>query len=239
MKWNNEIKIGMMVVIVLLILAGLTLKTGNVHFSQKGYAMKVVFKNIDGISTNSPVMLNGLEVGMVKAITVKETPEGTKMEVLIWVKNAVRLKEDTKAYVKNLGFMGEKYVGLISSGVGENHLAANSVIIGQEPADFNQILTEGQAVAVQLKEISQNINERLNVNKTAIDQIIANVNTTTKSVASITGNVDERLKVNQKAIDEIVESLEKTSGNLEELSEDLKANPWKLLYKEKTKKSVH
>jgi len=66
MKISNEFKIGIMVSIVAVLLIALTIKAGDFRFSKTGYILKVQFLNIDGVNNNTPVMLNGLEVGYVK-----------------------------------------------------------------------------------------------------------------------------------------------------------------------------
>ncbi|MDO8579860.1 MAG: MlaD family protein [Candidatus Omnitrophota bacterium] len=237
MKLNNETKIGVMVGLVLLSLAILTVKTAKFSFSKDGYKVKVLFKNLDGVNMNSPVMYNGYEVGVVQAVGISDGQEDIMMELTLWVKNDVKLREGSKAEIKNLGFLGEKYVNLTSGNKSGAFLASDAIIIGKEPPKFEELLAEGQVIAVELKEISQNINERLKVNKESIDSIIANLDATLENMSSLTGEVDERLKVNETSVDSIVKHLEATSANLEEMSYDLKQNPWKLLYKEKTNRN--
>jgi len=77
-------------------------------FSKKGQTVKVQFQNIDGVNLNSPVMINGYEMGLVKGIAIKEEGDETKMELILWLKEDIKLRKDTKAVIKNLGFMGEK-----------------------------------------------------------------------------------------------------------------------------------
>ena len=232
MKSNNEIKIGIMVVFVLGLLGLLTFKTGKFNFSEKGYTINVQFKAIDGVGLNAPVMLNGLEVGTVKNILISYDQEDTRMDLTLWLKENAKLREGAKAYVKTMGFMGEKYVGLIS-GKGEKFLGPGALIVGQEPADLDKLLSDGQEIAGEIKQITQNINERLQKNKEAIDRIIANLDVTVKNTASITDNVDERLKVNKESIDDSIAKLHSASVNLDQLTYDLKLHPWKIMYRSK------
>lgn len=240
MKISNEAKIGMMVVIVGVMLAVITVKTGEIEFKKKGYFVKIQFHRIDGISTNTPVMLNGLEVGSVKNILIKETAEGTVMELKAFLEEKVKLREGTEAYVKSMGFLGEKYVGLTSGPGIAPYLQPGAVIEGKEPTDMGQLIEDGQQIAKEIKEVAKNLNERLKKNQEAIDRIIANLDTSMKNVTSITDNVDERLKVNQEHIDNILANLnvvsanlKSTSVNLDQFSADLKQNPWKLMYRPK------
>jgi len=234
MKINNETKIGILVVGVIILLLTITVKAGDFHFIEKGYPMKVHLRQIDGVEINAPVRFNGLEMGQVKDIRILYGEE-TLMELTLWLKDSVRLRQGAKVHVKNMGLMGEKYIGISDGDKGAPFLEPGAVIVGEDPVDFEKLLAKGDEIGTSLKEISANINERLKVNSQAIDEIIVNLNKSTNHIASISKNVDERLAVNRLAIDDTVANLNSTSKNLTELSEDLKLNPWKLLYREKRK----
>lgn len=236
MKMNNETKIGLMVSALIILLAIVTIKAGKFNLSNDGYIVKVHFSNVDGVNLNSPVMFNGFEVGIVKDVTINEGDLETKIELTLWIKDTARLRQGAKAYVKNLGFMGEKYVGLTSGDVGGAYLAPGSLIIGQEPPNFEKLLSDGQEIATRLNSIAKNIDERLTVNKDTVDETLANLNSTMKDLASLIKNANERVGVNGKKIDDTVTNLHDLSVNLEELSYDLKLNPWKIMYRGKDKK---
>lgn len=236
MKINNETKIGMMVIAVVAMLAVLTIKTGNFNLSTKGYAMKALFENVDGVNLNSPVMFNGFEVGIVEDIQIKDDGKGTRMELTLWIDEQARLRKGAKAYIKNLGFMGEKYIGLTSGDVNGPYLPPGTVITGQEPPDFDHLLREGQEIAKRLKSISINLDERLETNKDTLDETLENLNLTMRDISSITSTIDEHLKGNEGKIDRTVTNLHDLSVNLEELSYDLKLNPWKIMYRGKQTK---
>ncbi|MBF0386053.1 MAG: MCE family protein [Candidatus Omnitrophica bacterium] len=236
MKLNNEIKVGLMVMICLLILAFLTIKVGTFNLKKEGYSVSVIFKNVKGIETNSPVMFNGFEVGLVDSVKINDNGDKTEMELGIWLKKDARLREGVIVTIKNLGFMGEKYIDFSSGEKSGDFLKPGAVIIGKEPPDFENLLEKGEEIAGHINNITVNIEERLEVNKKQIDDIVTNLNSSLGNISSISGNIDERLKVNSNRIDEIVANLNKVTVNLEELSLDLKANPWKLLHREKTRK---
>ena len=235
MKITNEMKIGILVTAVVAALLILTFQVGDFNFSKKGYEIKVYFQRIEGIELNAPVRLNGLEVGSVRNIKIVYADD-TKMELTLWLEDNAKLREGTQAYVKNMGLLGEKYIEISAGDPGKPFLTAGAVIVGQEPVDFEKLIAKGDLIADNLKELTDNLNERLRINSQAIDEIMVNLNVSLKHIASISSNIDDRLKVNQNAIDDIVANLNATSRNLEELSSDIKLNPWKLLYKEKTKR---
>ncbi len=103
MKINNEIKIGIMVMAVLILLVGLTVRAGDFSFKKEGYAIKAHFLKIDGVSTNAPVLLNGFEVGLVQDIRIIDADGEGMMELTLWLEKDAKIKEGAKAYVKNMG----------------------------------------------------------------------------------------------------------------------------------------
>ncbi len=228
MKINNETKIGILVTFVTVMLLGLTFKLGNFNFTKKGYALKVHFYRIEGLEKNAPIRLNGLEVGAVRDVRILYDPE-TVIELTVWLDESAKIHQGAKAYVKNMGLLGEKYIELSGGDNGTPFLVPGALIVGDEPVDFDRLLAKGDVIADNLKSISQNLDERLKVNSQSIDNII-------KDLASISHNVNERLTVNRQAIDEIVANLHSATMNLEEFSGDLKMNPWKLMYRSGEKK---
>ena len=206
MKLNNETKVGLLVLVSLAVLLGMTLKCGNFNFKRDGHSYKAVFSDVDGIKENSPVMFNGLEVGFVETISIQETQNQTQMLLTLHVDHQVRLHEGTKALIKNLGFMGEKYVALTAADSRTPILGDGAVIQGESPADFNQILNSSEDLLKSLNGIAGNVDERLKKNDNNIDNILANFNMTSKN-------------------------LESATSNLNEMSSDIKNHPWKLFFK--------
>jgi phospholipid/cholesterol/gamma-HCH transport system substrate-binding protein len=231
MKLTNETKIGILVVVVFTMLAFFTVRAGNFNVSAGKYVMKVRFVDIDGVDMNSPVMFNGLDVGIVKEINIIDVDDETKIELLLWIDNGVKIREGTKAYVKNLGFMGEKYIGLVSGDVQGAVMEPGSIIMGEQPPSFQDLVIKGNDIAADVAGIAKNLNERLEINKENIDTILAEMSELTSSLSSLSRTLDERITNNEQHIDEIIANLNATSVNIKELTHDLKLNPWKLLHK--------
>lgn len=233
MKLSNEAKIGFMVSVTVVLLLVLTFRAGEFSFRKEGYTVKVKFKNIDGINLNAPVMLNGFEVGSVRKITIDESGESADMVLNVWLDKKAKIHNGAQAYVKNMGFLGEKYVGLTSGNLQEELLQEGAVITGKEPADLDKLLREGEGIVTDIKQVTRNINERLTKNEQAIDSIFTNLDITMVNMAGITSNLNDRLKANERYIDDMIVHLHSSSVNLDQFTYDLKMNPWKLMYKTK------
>lgn len=235
MKINNETRVGLFVVFVIIMLIALTWRSGDIDFHNDGYEIKVHFKNIDGIALNAPVTVNGLEVGRVSDIDILYGKE-TTMELKLWLQAHVKLHRGAEAFVKNLGFLGEKYVGLTTGDDAKPFLKPGDVIIGNEPPSFEKLLDQGDKIATHLEAISSQLHERLEVNARSIDSIITNLDVTVRDVASISSKMNGILENNEAGINQIVMNVENATKSLEEMSFDLKEHPWKLLYKDRSSK---
>ncbi|MFP4472598.1 MAG: MlaD family protein [Candidatus Omnitrophota bacterium] len=236
MQWNNETRVGVLVLLALVVLGALTWRAGNFEWKKGGYEIKAQFKNIEGVTLNAPVTLNGLEVGRVSGIDIIYGDK-TLVELTLWLNEDARLHGGARAVIKNLGFMGEKYVSLAAGDDEEPFLKPGEVIQGSEPVSFEEILGRGSKIAGNLESISQEVDRILQANSRKIDLIIEHIETTSRHTAEISANVEQRLQTNEKEIDMMVQNLNRASRNLEEMSYDLKENPWKLLYKDHEKKS--
>ncbi len=234
MKFSNEAKIGILVISVLAILGVLTWKTGNYSFVPDGYMLKAHFLDVQGISKNAPVTLNGLEEGRVNNVEViyGEIP---KIELTLWLKSEAKIPANAKASIRTMGFMGEKYVAIEMKDNKEGFLLPGAILVGEEPASMEKLMSEGIVVAKNLSAISEEIKEHLQNNHSQIDGMIKDLHTTSQNLNSLTTNVNQRLTVNSQHIDDVMDNVDEASVNLNEMSYDLKANPWKLLYKAKEK----
>jgi len=231
MKLTNESKIGILVVAVFVLLAYFTIRAGDFNLARGGYRVKAHFNDIDGVNLNSPVMFNGYEVGIVEDIRIIDVDSNIKMELIMWINGDVKIREGAKAYVKNLGFMGEKYVGLKSGDTQGEVLSANTVIQGEEPPSFEGLVSKGHTIANDVAGIASNLNERLEINKENIDTFLAELSDLTANLSSLSQSIDERITANEEHIDQIIENFNFTSVNIKEMTHDLKLHPWKLLHR--------
>ncbi|MBF0569176.1 MAG: MCE family protein [Candidatus Omnitrophica bacterium] len=242
MQLNNETKIGLMVIAGAIILLGITVKAGNFTLKKDGYRIAATFNDIDGVSKNSPVMLNGLEVGVVENIQIKYGDDQTVMELTLWLNNTAKLKQGAKAIIKNLGFMGEKYIALTAGDPHAAYLQPGATLQGQPPADINQLMSDGHELLGKANDIVTNIDQRLKTNEKNIDDTLANLNVTMTHMSSLTQHLDKIVGANESNINNILANvnavsfnLKDASSNLDDMSADLKKNPWKLFFRAKEK----
>jgi phospholipid/cholesterol/gamma-HCH transport system substrate-binding protein len=204
---TNELKVGILVVVCILILMGLLFKTGSFNFKKEGYEVKVLFNVVAGVQKNAPVRLAGVEIGQVKDIQLSYE-KGTRVVVNLWLEENAKLREDSRAYITALGLMGEKYIEVTSGSEGAPFLEVGGTITGEDPLEFDALARKGENIAEALGE-------------------------TLASIKQLAQNSNLIVTDNKEKIDAIFANLEATTQNFKEFSEDVKKNPWKLMSKGK------
>ncbi|MCP4653016.1 MAG: MCE family protein [Candidatus Omnitrophica bacterium] len=210
-KYGNEFKIGIIVCVALLVLGYMTIKAGDFSFKTEGYHVYVSFDDVAGLEKNAPVRLRGVEVGNVEDIGLNYDNHCTKILLTLWIDAKFKIRGAPIAYIRSLGLMGEKYIQLIDEKNSDTFLKPATIVSGKTPGDFEKLMDSAEVIA-------KNTNELI------------------LEARSVAQNINLLLTNNEKTITKTVQHLESASCNFNEFSEDLRRNPWKLLFKAKEKK---
>jgi phospholipid/cholesterol/gamma-HCH transport system substrate-binding protein len=209
--FTDEVKTGFVVILCAGILIGLTIMAGNFRPFQTTYTINAIFSNSSGIEKDATVRLSGVEIGKVQSVQLVYRKEGdtvviTKLEL----DDSARIREGAKAAVTTLGLMGEKYIELTPGDTGAPVIKHGATIQGKDPINIDVIIEEATSTMEVAKETMTNI-------------------------SSLVKNLDTAITDNRPNIDEIMNNLRRSTDNLEEFTDDIKRNPWKLLVKGKEK----
>jgi phospholipid/cholesterol/gamma-HCH transport system substrate-binding protein len=215
-NWTNEFKVGLFVVVCLFGLFYMTYSTGKLDIKKKGYYVFVIFKETAGLGKKAPVMLNGLEVGKVEEVKPFYDSNKTLISLKLWLEEDAKIREDSKFSIQMMGLMGEKYVQITSS-ENEKFVAPESTLSGDPYIDLSALIT--------------NLNKVVEENKEALKGAIANFD-------KVLANANDVVAGNKDSLARTIKNFETTSQNFEEFSDDLKRNPWKLLFRAKEKHRV-
>jgi len=157
---QREARVGLLIVIAVAVLAlGIFLlgEQGNLFASKEHYYLR--FKSVGGLAVGNPVTLNGVTVGAVEEI---DLPENIEVELLtVWItvdeRYAERLRSDSRARIKTLGLLGDKFVE-ISSGSADYARVEPSGEISVAPAtDVEQLIASGEDVVANTTAISASL----------------------------------------------------------------------------------
>jgi phospholipid/cholesterol/gamma-HCH transport system substrate-binding protein len=214
MKLSNELKTGVVVILAVTSLLVVLFQTGDIQIGKKGHIYKSQFGYAAGLKKFAPVNLAGIEIGEVTDLHFVYKSDKTLVEAEFWVREDVKLRNDSLAMVSTLGLMGEKYVE-IKPGISTDFLSPGETIPTEDPIGIEDLLETFQGVA-------------------------DNLNDTLDDMRGLTGDMRGLISNNRGKISNILDNLEITSEYFSEFAEDVKYHPWKVLSKgkEKTKEEI-
>ncbi len=217
-----ELKVG---IFVLMGLAALTFFVGSISkfsFVEQGWPMQAVFTFANGIKDASPVRLAGIDVGIVRGIKVftDENEKRIKVRINLWIREGVGIPIDSKIMINQLGLMGEKYVEIMP-GIAQQTIKPNTDVIGKDPVPLERVTEQVNHLADKIEMTIDKVNNELmsQANRDAISGALKGINELIAKINKGEGTVGKLF-----GDDSIYR-------NLNELTLDLKANPWKLLYR--------
>lgn len=227
----NYTLVGLTVIILVAALISTALWL-SVGFNQKKYNMYVVYmtETVSGLSNESAVKYNGVQVGYVKRISL-DRKDPQRVRLLLAIQAKTPITTSTKATLIAQGITGTTYVGLTATSSSLQPLKKHSderyPVIPSYPSLFNQL-------DKVLKEVSENVNDvSLEVKKIFdkknadyIRKTLANFTKITDVIAANKKNIDSSLA----HADILLANLAKISTELPKLSKDLQKAVNKISY---------
>ncbi|MBF0387620.1 MAG: MCE family protein [Candidatus Omnitrophica bacterium] len=255
-----ELKVGAFVVLALVCLLGFVFAVSDFSFFEKGENYTAEFTYANGLKKGAPVRLAGVDAGHVKELLVfyNTTKLRTKVRVGLWLTRGMRIPADSKVMINQLGLLGEKYVEILP-GSAQAFLPLGAELQGEDPVAMESIMAMVGSIAGKLELTLAKVNNSLLTagNSKALAEALQNLAAITTTVRRGEGSVgklfsDEAVYQNLSLalanIAVLTDKLNKGEGtigkfltdpgvyrNLDELSADLKANPWKLFYRPRGK----
>lgn len=164
-KQNYALKIGLFVASGLAILGFAIL---GITSKQRIFERKVeffsMFEDASGLKEGSAVMFQGVEVGMVTGLEFSEDPENTLVKVKYKVSSAIlpRINSDTRAVVKSMGLLGDKFVSLEKVDKPSKNpvnILPKSEIKSYQPVTLRELGENAQDIMSSINELSKNVND--------------------------------------------------------------------------------
>ncbi len=161
-KTKMELKVGIFVFIGIIILSMFILSIGNFKTWASRYQANFTFNFVNGIKFGAPVRFAGVDVGEVKEINLYYSPQEqkTKIRIVCWVKNNVKIPLDSTVWVNTLGLLGEKYIEIMPGKDYSKCLAQNQDLVGVDPLPMHEMVRLAEGIAQNVKESIVRINNK-------------------------------------------------------------------------------
>jgi phospholipid/cholesterol/gamma-HCH transport system substrate-binding protein len=117
-KYSLETTVGIFVVIGLLCIGYMTIKLGKIRmFGGDYYTLYAQFSSVSGIRVDSPVEINGIEVGRVEQLNIDQDKQIAMVKLRIG--KGIKVYEDAIASIKTSGLIGDKLIKIDPGGGGD------------------------------------------------------------------------------------------------------------------------
>lgn len=229
MKISREVKTAVLVIsgIVLFIYLFNYLKGENILDSSRTYY--AIYDNVEGLAPSTPVTINGMNVGKVKAIDFKGDGSG-KLKVTLMVDSDFQFSKNSKAQLYDLGLIGGKAVAIIPAFDNAENAESGSFLESSVKAGLTELVNQRltplqekiEGVMVQADSLLANVNDVLDdQTKSNLKESISELNATIKSFKTTSVSLNRLIDSNQETLSATLSNFENTSENFSRISDSL------------------
>jgi phospholipid/cholesterol/gamma-HCH transport system substrate-binding protein len=154
---STQIRVGIFVFCTLLtFMAAIFLLGSRTQYFQPQYTLKAVFSNVGYLLEGAGVYLAGVQVGRVGEIRFSEDIAAQKVWVSLRIARDYqgRIRQDSVAVITSSGLLGDKYIDITLGSESEPELLDGMFIRTREPADYGQLMQQGEEVLKNTVEIT-------------------------------------------------------------------------------------
>lgn len=229
MKFSKEFKTGLLVVCasLVLILGYSYLKGANLF--KKVREFHVQYPNVEGLSTEASVTVNGLQVGRVTQINI--TPETQDIQVsFIIEKSDFQFSNTSKVLLYNASLIGGKALAILPDYTNDVIAKDGDRLPGKMEKGMMEVIADkvlplgddlGSAL-VSLDTLVGNLNKILDEeSQQHLKNTFKNIDTTIETLHQATHSIHDLLATNTTKINSSLDNIEKASENFVRISDSL------------------
>lgn len=177
---GSEARVGLVILAAVALLAAGTFLIGkeNNLFSPKSRYF-IDFRSASGIKPGNPVELDGVHVGAIHEVILPRDPSRKFIRVWITVDRRYeeRVRADTRARIKTLGLLGDRYVEITSGSPAFPVIPAGGQVPTAPATDVDALIASGEDVMDNVSTISfqlKNILGRIDQGQGLIGELTTN-----------------------------------------------------------------
>lgn len=232
MKITREIKTAILAIAsILLFIWGYSFLKGRDLFNDYK-TLYVEYKNVEGLAKSAPVTINGLVVGKVNSIILKNDTGNLVVELQI--KSDFPISKSSMVNIYEPGLIGGKQVQIIPNLADKSTAESGSYLKGGIKAGLTDLVAEKltplqekvEKMVVSADSLLTNLNKVLDAKtKENLKSSISNLNQTLAEFHTASKSVNVMLDQNKEKIGGIVTNFNKVSTDFSKISDSLsKAN---------------
>lgn len=191
-KLSPQMKVGLFVAFVLLLLAYSTLRISQQSLLPGStYNIYIVLESASGISLKTPVQIAGVRVGNVSGVGLIEN---NKARIELEIHKSVQVSENVQARVKSMGFLGDTYIELYQPGAFTTALEDGAVIRSVDNmGDFSSLTNQLSSIAMDVKAITSTMRQMMAGQESPFARSLGNIEEITDAIKSVSVQNEEKL----------------------------------------------
>lgn len=157
MPRSSEIRVGLLLLVALVVAGiGILLVGQEQNLFRKKNSYFIRFETVQGLSTGSPVQLNGVFVGTVQRVILPRDPRESEIRVWISVDERYeqRIRSDSEARIGTLGLLGDRYVEITSGSLEAEVIPDEGEIPAAPATSVDELLASGEDVMDNVTSIT-------------------------------------------------------------------------------------
>lgn len=140
-KYSMETIVGIFVFIGLLCIGYMTIKLGKIPiFGGDYYLLYARFSSVSGLRVDSPVEIDGIEVGRVEQLKIDQDKQ--MAVVTLRIEKGFKVYEDATASIKTSGLIGDKFIKIDPGGGGDILKPGGTITETNSPIDVEDLISK-------------------------------------------------------------------------------------------------
>lgn len=186
------------------------------------------YERVDGLRISSPILINGLQVGLVSDIfQKKDNPNVITVE--LHLDNGTRVPKSTVATIVSDGPMGGTHIDLVFTGIcsGEDCARDGEFLKGFTKGLLASMVTPDEVklyvdqLNAGLKDMLDTLSHRLK-HSDEINQSVVDVRVTLANLRSTTDRLDKVMANSANSVERSIKNIESITSNLKESNQQIK-----------------
>lgn len=218
-KGNEEIKVGAVVVVSLVIFVTALVFVGGVNlFRKPKVSYTVYFKFAGGLEPGSFVRFGGMKVGTVQDARI-DKGDTTRIRVRLEVADGTPIRKDSRARISSLGFLGDNYVEISPGTRDAPLLSPGNEIPAVEIVQLADVFGNVNTLTVSANKLVTDLDEKVLVIADNATKLIANLNAVVdepnrQHLSAALANVDLMLAETRPEVKSTLENINKASAKI-------------------------
>lgn len=229
MKLSREIKTAVLVIsgIVLFIFLFNYLKGNNLLDSSRTFY--VVYDNVEGMASSTPVTINGLTVGKVQDINFSEDGSG-RITVKLLIDSDFEFSKNSIAELYEAGLLGGKAIAIIPAFDNAENAKKGDYLEGTVKAGLTELVNQRltplqekiETMMVSADSLLVNINSVFDVQtKANLKKSIAELAITIESFKNTSVAINSLITDNQETLNNTLSNIDTITSNLSKITDSV------------------